>query len=144
MTMDTPRGSDPAFICRVQPGWSDIHGIGAFATEFIAAGATIEECPVKLMPASAISPSYLDRSEFSPGDILRPLDHSTVWNNGGLAVATGCGMLYNHQDWPNAEREVDFESNTVRFVAVRDIEPGEEVTFHYGRWCREEYLRTGD
>ena len=43
-------------------------------------------------------------------------------------------MMYNHDDEPSAEWEVDDDDNRfVRFTALRDISAGEEITQSYGR-----------
>ena len=47
-----------------------------------------------------------------------------------VAVALGYGSLYNHSYTPNAHY-VDVDQCRKRFVALRDIEAGEEITINY-------------
>ena len=47
-----------------------------------------------------------------------------------MAVALGYGSLYNHSYQPNARYD-DVGRLTKVFSALRDIEPGEEITVNY-------------
>jgi uncharacterized protein len=100
------------------------HGRGVIATTAIAQGETIEVCPIL---------------ELAEGDASGLLDDYTVSLDGseGVALLLGYGSLYNHADEPNAEY-VTVGDLVYEFVALRDIEAGEQVTISYG----EEWWRT--
>ena len=47
-----------------------------------------------------------------------------------MALALGYGSLYNHSYKPNARYD-DVGPQTKEFTALRDIQPGEEITVNY-------------
>ena len=47
------------------------------------------------------------------------------------AIALGFGSLYNHCSTPNAHYLADYDHLTFDFIALRDIEAGEEITVDY-------------
>jgi hypothetical protein len=51
--------------------------------------------------------------------------------NGTSALALGYGTLYNHDNPANMRYEVDRQSRLIRFIAVRNISAGEELTVNY-------------
>ena len=83
---------------------SPVHGLGVFCTEKISHGEVIEECPIFTLPIP----------------------------KGEKVVSWGYGSLYNHSDPPNAYWISDVERRTFKFVASRDILPGEEIFVWYG------------
>lgn len=102
---------------------SDVHGMGVFAAEPIAAEGVIEICPVLLFPKAqlaAMRQTMLDDYYFDWGD-------DGEW----YAIALGYGSLYNHAYEPNADYGMDFENNTIDIYALRDIAPGEEIFVNY-------------
>jgi hypothetical protein len=102
---------------------SPIHGLGVFALVDIAVGEIIERCPYLVINDTDIAEEnrlndYLFNSPNEEGDYL---------------VIMGCAMMYNHDDDPNAEWEIDDDDNRfVRFTALKAIKAGEEVTQSYG------------
>lgn len=100
------------------------HGRGVIAVAEIAKGDTIEVCPIL---------------ELAEGEASGLLDDYTVALDGssGVALLLGYGSLYNHADEPNAEY-VEVADDAYSFVALRDIDAGEQVTISYG----EEWWRT--
>ncbi len=89
---------------------STIHGRGCFATRFIPAGAFIG--------------TYTGRATDVDGTYV-------LWvegDNGTFSGIDGDGVLrwLNHSSTPN----VEFDGPNL--FALRDIEPTEELTFHYG------------
>jgi len=102
---------------------SDVHGMGVFAAEPIAAEGVIEICPVLLFPKAqlaALRQTMLDDYYFDWGD-------DGAW----FAIALGYGSLYNHAYEPNADYGMDFENKTIDIYALRDIAPGEEIFINY-------------
>jgi hypothetical protein len=103
------------------------HGRGVIATAEIAKGETIEVCPIL---------------ELAEGDASGLLDDYTVGlgdGSTGAALLLGYGSLYNHSDEPNAEY-VEEADDAYSFVALRDIDAGEQITISYG----EEWWRSRD
>jgi SET domain-containing protein len=96
-------------------------GRGVFARRTIPEGEVIETCPVLVLPAEQV------------GD--DPARHALAaytfeWGRGTVALALGYGSLYNHSYQPNAQYQ-DIGGRTKRFVAMRDIAAGEEITVNY-------------
>ena len=93
-------------------------GRGVFATRGFAKGDLIETCPTVELPDGEVTGRLGDYvySSIKDGDVL---------------VVLGYGMLYNHSARPNVEYLQD-EPSTMRFVALRAVAPGDELTIDYG------------
>jgi SET domain-containing protein len=96
-------------------------GRGVFAVRPIRAGDVIERVPVLVMPLRDLADD--DRR-------AGLLDYCFVWGRDTVALALGYGSLYNHSYSPNARYD-DENLQTKVFTALRDIEPGEEITINY-------------
>ena len=98
-------------------------GRGVFAARRIRAGEVIEDAPVIVVPASEIE--HLERT------VLQ--DYYFLWGpqEKDAALLLGLCALCNHSYRPNAMFQLQHEAGTIRFVALHDIEPGEEVTTNY-------------
>jgi len=123
-TTMTPRTRSPERIVRTERLFvaaSPIHGDGVFAVQAIAVGDLVECCPVIVCPPH--QEALLEETE------LRGLYFT--WEDDAIAVALGFGSLYNHSWQPNAMYELDHRRKLVRFLAVRAIAEGEEVTINY-------------
>jgi uncharacterized protein len=96
-------------------------GRGVFARRLIRRGELIEKVPMLVLPAG----------EFRDGLGKTSLaNYCFNWKEGTVALALGYGSLYNHSYRPNARYE-DVWPQTKEFTALRDIEPGEEITVNY-------------
>jgi SET domain-containing protein len=98
-------------------------GRGVFARAAFAKGDLIEAAPIILIPAEQwhfIEPTVLALYIFNFGP---EGEHA--------AIALGYGSLYNHSYSPNAEYIKNWEDRLIRFVAVRNIEKGDEITVNY-------------
>lgn len=51
------------------------------------------------------------------------------------------GRYINHSCKPNAEAESDEDAKKVRILARKKIEPGEEITYDYGKEYWNEYIK---
>jgi hypothetical protein len=94
---------------------------GVFATREIEAGQTIEVAPVIVVSrrdSDAVRRTRLDEYAFE-------------WGGGCLAIALGCGSIYNHAHEPNASYWQDTAGKALEFIALRPIRPGEEITVNY-------------
>jgi len=60
------------------------------------------------------------------------IDGSPRWN---------VARYMNHSCWPNAKPVI--KKGKIWFVAVRDISPGEEITYNYGKEYYEYFLAIG-
>ena len=99
-------------------------GRGVFAARAFGAGETVEECPVILLR--------------KPYAVLHKELKTVVFHwevpkgaRATQALALGYGSLYNHSNPSNLRYETDGGALLMRFVAVRDIAPGEELTINY-------------
>ncbi|GAC1414463.1 MAG: hypothetical protein NVSMB57_10050 [Actinomycetota bacterium] len=107
----------------VRVGPSRGRGRGVYATRLIRKGEVIERAPVVVIPKAQwkhAQRTVIDDYAFDWGD---KRDHA--------AVVLGYGSLYNHSKTPNA-RFIDRPGQGVyEFIALRDIEEGEEIFTNY-------------
>lgn len=93
-------------------------GRGVFAIRAIAKEETFEVCPTLELQDSDIAGTL--------GDYVL----KSAYDEDVVILMFGYGMLYNHAVEPNAEyRE---HADGIAFVALREIEPEEEITISYG------------
>ena len=100
---------------------SPIHAAGVFALERIPAGTRILEYTGERLAHEDADKLYEERPYtylFGVGDGSNVID------------GYGTAMYVNHCCDPNCETEED-EDNRVWIVAMRDIDPGEELTYDY-------------
>jgi uncharacterized protein len=96
-------------------------GRGVFARRTIRKGELSEKVPMLVLPAEEYHDSL-------GGTSLA--NYCFNWQEGTVALALGYGSLYNHSYRPNARYD-DVWPQTKEFTALRDIEPGEEITVNY-------------
>lgn len=96
-------------------------GRGVFARKHFAAGELIEEAPVIVIP----DPQWkeLERTALK--------EYYFAWSDQSAAIALGFAELFNYCENPNADTVRDVEKGQMDFVALRDIEAGEEITIKY-------------
>jgi len=105
---------------RIAP--SPIHGQGGFATGFISKGARIVEYVGERITKAESLRRCEEQNWFIFGlDEEFDLDGNVEWN---------AARFLNHSCAPNSEAVC--EDGRVWIVALRDIRPGEEITFNYG------------
>jgi uncharacterized protein len=95
-------------------------GRGVFADQLIERNETIDESPVVIVPAVELE--HVDRTVLE--------NYYFQWGNDG-ALLLGKLSLCNHSYDPNAAFECLSSELKIRFVAVRDIQAGEEITINY-------------
>ena len=102
---------------------SPVHGRGVFTAGDISDGDIIEICPALILP----------RAEFDTIHHSWLHDYYFLWGEDQkqLAIVLGFGSLYNHSYHPNACFQIDYDDDTIEIIALRDIQAGEEITFHY-------------
>jgi len=106
-------------VVRPAPG----KGHGVFATRFFASGTIIEECPVFVLTPE-------DRARIDETEMF---NYYFAWgpDEREAAIVLGWGSLYNHSFEPNAQYVKHLDQGVLEVVALRDIEPGEEITVNY-------------
>jgi SET domain-containing protein len=107
----------PAVIVRS----SAIHAAGVYALERIVKGVPVVEYTGERIPKELADELYEHRDItylFGVGDRNEVID------------GFGTAMFINHSCDPNCETEED-EDGRVWVMALRDIEPGEELTYDY-------------
>ena len=97
-------------------------GRGVFAAKRIRQGATIEVCPMIIVP----------HPEWNKIAKTKMADYVFGWGAKGVGLALGYGSLYNHSVKPNAEAVTGDKRFTLKYVAQRNIKKGEEITINYG------------
>ena len=99
-------------------------GRGVFAARRFRAGEVVEECPVVLFKKSF---------ETLHKELKTVVFHWDVPEGAAAtqALALGYGSLYNHSNPSNLRYETDGEGLVMRFIAVRNIGAGEELTINY-------------
>ncbi len=96
-------------------------GRGVYAVDAIPAGAVVEIAPIILLEvAQQPFPQAIRRLVFN-------------WSQAHFAMALGYGSIYNHADQPNLRYSRDLEQRIIRFTALRDIQPGEQLTISYNQ-----------
>lgn len=80
-------------------------------------------CPVIVIPAD----------ETDSVDETTLVDYVFWWGVKGdqYAMCLGLGSLINHAYQPNARYWTNYGPRTIDFIALRDIEPGEELFVNY-------------
>ena len=98
-------------------------GRGIFARRKIAQGETIERAPVIVIPENQwpdLENSILCEYAFDWGE-----------HDEQAAIALGYVSIYNHSYTPNAKLEQLMDELMMEIVALKDIEPDEEITINY-------------
>lgn len=125
----------PKLATKVEVKTSPGKGLGVFATEVILEGEIIEECYLITLPIKPNEPSSLlndYRFEWPVGDEMK--EH---------VIPLGYGCIYNHNDNNNAEWRNHPRYKMFQFVAIKEIQPGEEICTYYGGdeyWADRSYI----
>ena len=116
---------------------SDTHGLGVFATAAIEADTVVEHAPVlDTMVRMTRRRPYPDMHRYSYTWPAHPYVQF---------MAAGFATMYNDgHRCCNVRWELDMDCRRLSFYAIRDIEPGEELTIDYHQCSRPDILRTAD
>jgi len=109
------------FIIRPSP----IQGLGAFATERIAKGTRLIEYTGERMTPEEADRRYPDSDE-RHHTYLFAIDDDVVID---AAVGGNEARFLNHSCEPNCDAVID--EKRIFIEAIREIEPGEELTYDY-------------
>ncbi len=99
-------------------------GRGVFASSRIEARELIEQCPIVALPDAK------DRDRLRKTGLV---NYYFLWGDrrDHAAICLGWGSVYNHSFSPNAKYEKVLEDGRMDFMALRAIEPGEEIFVNY-------------
>ena len=141
---------------------SEIHGLGVFATDSIREGEIIEECHLITLPIDTDTPADLlinyrfkwpqgrpdwreilrDRNiNFGSGEAEQVVIKLELENGNsieatlpkeGNVIPLGYGCVYNHSHNNNAKWINHPKCKAFQFMAIRNIEIGEEICTNYG------------
>jgi uncharacterized protein len=128
VTSCTPYSGAQMLLVKTTLGPSPIHGIGLFAAQFIPQGTRIWEFTpgfdVKLSAAFVDNAPEPLKSWLATHTYRSRTSHQYI-------LCSDDARFFNHADHPNtASREVAGEEEVIT-VALRDIQPGEELTDDY-------------
>jgi hypothetical protein len=105
---------------------SDVHGLGVFAAKRIAKGDRIIEYVGERVSHDEADRRYEEKDANDSHTFLFIVDSKTVIDAG---VDGNDARFFNHSCDPNCESTV--EKRRVYIEALRDIEPGAELTYDY-------------
>ncbi|MEJ2657254.1 MAG: SET domain-containing protein [Desulfobacterales bacterium] len=103
-------------------------GHGVFATEYIPADTTLEECyhlRIREKDCSGILNDYVYH--------LEPDDEESTDADEYFSLPLGCGSIYNHADNHNTEYWHDAERDLIIFYTIKDVSAGEQLFINYGK-----------
>lgn len=103
-------------------------GLGVFALMPIKKDELIEICPLMSLGKT---PDNKHQDPFFNYRFAYPKEGRHNGNEDQV-VAWGYGSLYNHSNNPNADWKDHPTEKVFQFIAMQDIEKGEEITIHYG------------
>ncbi len=100
---------------------TDEKGRGVYTSKDLDQGDLIEICPILKIPKDQIS--IIHKTVIH--------DYYFLWGEEECVLALGYGSLYNHAVHSNAEITLDYENETIDFIAIKPIKAGEEITINY-------------
>jgi uncharacterized protein len=98
-----------------------LKGRGVFAQKCFLKGEIIQIAPVVIIPAEEVE--LIDKTVLG--------NYYYDWENKAPAIAFGLVSLFNHSYNPNTYYVKKFAEREVEYIALRDIEAGEEITANY-------------
>ena len=119
---------------KIEARLSSIHGNGVFATEAIGKGERIVRYKGKVRSHDEVDEEYGDDDEDGHTFLFTLNDDYVIDAN----VDGNIARWINHSCKPNCESEIEESANGKRhkdkvFIhALRNIRPGEELTYNYG------------
>ncbi|GIL95544.1 hypothetical protein Vretimale_1553 [Volvox reticuliferus] len=119
----------------------DIRGNGAYAVSHISSGTHIGDYTGELLDRAAFTDRYPDNQ----ADFAMAIDDEWVIDAAAIAPCTTSfhTVHMNHsRTRANVRRYYKRREGRISFFAIRDIEPGEELLYDYGRayWYGREHL----
>jgi SET domain-containing protein len=102
-------------------GNTNLKGRGVFAQKCFLKGEIIQTAPVVIIPAEEVE--LIDKTVLG--------NYYYDWENKAAVIALGLASLINHSYNPNTYYIKKFAEREVEYIALRDIEVGEEITANY-------------
>lgn len=102
-------------------------GHGVFATRYIPADTTLEECHhlrIRQEDCSGIVDDYVYSLESNHNNSNEDTEFYTL--------PLGCGSIFNHADEHNTEYWHDTERDLIIFYTIKDVSAGEQLFINYG------------
>jgi SET domain-containing protein len=97
-------------------------GRGVFAGRRFAADEVLERAPVIVIP----------NEEWAQVSASVVASYCFTWGaRDDAAIPLGRASLLNHSYTPNAYAQIHLREKVIEFLALRDIEAGEEITLNY-------------
>ena len=111
-------------------------GLGLFATRVIKRASYIATYRGPVLTAEEAEKRLEQKGAKYLFELTKKLtiDGSPRWN---------VARYMNHSCWPNAKPVIDTKNKKITFVALREIQPGEEITYNYGKEYYEYFLAIG-
>ena len=114
-------------------------GHGVFATEFIPADTTLEECHhlrIRKEDCAGIINDYVYNLDPDEGDP----EESECYT-----LPLGCGSIFNHAADHNTEYWHDTDRDLIVFHTIKDVSAGEQLFINYGKdWWETRESEPGD
>ncbi len=110
-------------------------GLGLFATRVIKRNGYIATYRGPILTAEEAEKRERQGAKYM-FELTKELtiDGSPRWN---------VARYMNHSCWPNAKPMINTRDKKITFVALRNIQPGEEITYNYGKAYYEYFLALG-
>src|SRR6185436_13497528 len=107
----------------IRMGVVEGHGLGMFAARKFLKGELIERAPIVA----------IDEKKWPNAAKTILSDYAFDWgeNDEHAAIALGYISIYNHSYSPNAQLEQMLDELMMEIIAIKDIEPGAEITINY-------------
>lgn len=124
----------PTKKSKIEARLSPIHGNGVFAKEPIKKGERVIQYKGVLRTHEEVDAEYGDEDENGHTFLFTLNDEYVIDANKGANIA----RWMNHSCKPNCESEVEEDAkgrkdkDRIFINALRDIKPGEELTYNYG------------
>lgn len=118
---------------------SSVHGWGVFAKERISEGEMFEETPYVVLFDRGQEKMPCNKEVLV--DYRFSFPANIEWRH--QVMPFGCGGIYNHSENANARWVSDDERKTFKFIALKDINQGEEIFTYYGPamyWNERPYI----
>lgn len=138
---DDPTKLDFLPLNKIILGNSKVHGRGVFSTQDINPGEIVERCPMIQMEYR--SKYQLDPQIFNYMYAQPPCKCNECQKHGMIMhMVLGYGMMYNHQDNPNAKWKFNYTQLFADVVAVQPIKKNEEIFLSYGSYYFTDKTKT--
>ncbi|HLO88677.1 MAG TPA: SET domain-containing protein [Nostocaceae cyanobacterium] len=109
-------------------GNTKLKGRGVFAQKRFVKGEIIQKAPVVVIPAAEVG--LIDQTILG--------NYYYDWENAAAAIAFGLVSLINHSYQPNTYYVKKFTEKAIEYIALQDIEVGEEITANYNNGCPDD------